>query len=113
MKPQTITLSRRLFSSSLRPLSQQPPSIDPQAAKDTKVSANYNRPQVPKPRRGPLANNPLPILPLVAIFFTGSFLFWKLSKSREGSGKSHYVLPPRDKRPPPEKPFNSNTHSEH
>ena len=106
------SISRRPLSSSARRLAQNPPSIDPKAAKETKISANYNRPQVPTPRHG--ANtNPLPILPLVAIFFTGSFLFWKLSKSREGSGKSHYVLPPRDSRPRPEKAFNSNIQSEH
>lgn len=116
MNFQRLTLlnsSRRSFSSSFRRLSQEQPSVDPQAATKTKISANYNRPQVPKPRRGPYANSPLPVFPLIAIFFTGSFLFYQLSKSREGQGKSHYVLPPRDKRPPPEKEFNSNIHSEH
>ncbi|KAH0341572.1 hypothetical protein KCU81_g6130, partial [Aureobasidium melanogenum] len=103
----------RSFSTSVRRLAQEPSPVDPQAAKNTKVTANYNNPQIPKPRRGPYANSPLPVFPLLAIFFTGSFLFYKLSKSREGQGKSHYVLPPRDKKPPPAKEFNSNLHSEH
>ncbi|KAG9660522.1 hypothetical protein KCU64_g3141, partial [Aureobasidium melanogenum] len=103
----------RSFSTSVRRLAQEPSPVDPQAAKNTKVSANYSSPQIPKPRRGPYANYPLPVFPLLAIFFTGSFLFYKLSKSREGQGKSHYVLPPRDKKPPPAKEFNSNLHSEH
>ncbi|KAG9694539.1 hypothetical protein KCU95_g2790, partial [Aureobasidium melanogenum] len=105
--------SPRFFSTSPRRLAQEPAPVDPQAAKNTKVTANYNNPQIPKPRRGPYANSPLPVFPLLAIFFTGSFLFYKLSKSREGQGKSHYVLPPRDKKPPPAKEFNSNLQSEH
>jgi hypothetical protein len=106
-------LTRRTFSTSIRRLAQEPPSVDPVAAKKTKISANYSNPQILKHRRGPYADSPLPVIPLVAIFFGGSFLFYQLSKSRAGSGKSHYVLPPRDKRPPPEKEFNSNLHSEH
>ena len=103
----------RSFSTSLRRLAQEPSPVDPQAAKATKVSANYSNPQIRKHRRGPYADSPLPVLPLLAIFFTGSFLFYRIAKSREGQGKSHYVLPPRDKKPPPAKEFNSNIHSEH
>ena len=105
--------SSRSFSTSLRRLAQDPSPVDPQAAKNTHVSANYSNPQIRKHRRGPYANSPLPVFPLLAIFFTGSFLFYKIAKSREGQGKSHYVLPPRDKKPPPAKEFNSNIHSEH
>lgn len=103
----------RPFSTSIRHLAQEPAPVDPQAAKTTKVSGNYSNPQIRKHRRGPYADSPLPVLPLLAIFFTGSFLFYKIAKSREGQGKSHYVLPPRDKKPPPAKEFNSNIHSEH
>lgn len=103
----------RPFSTSIRRLAQEPSPVDPQAAKATKVSANYSNPQIRKHRRGPYADSPLPVLPLLAIFFTGSFLFYRIAKSREGQGKSHYVLPPRDKKPPPAKEFNSNIHSEH
>lgn len=108
-----IPASSRSFTTSIRRLAQEPAPVDPQAAKETKVSANYSNPQIRKPRRGPYADSPLPVFPLLAIFFTGSFLFYQLSKSRQGQGKSHYVLPPRDKKPPPAKEFNSNLHSEH
>ncbi|KAG9927023.1 hypothetical protein KCV05_g6715, partial [Aureobasidium melanogenum] len=43
----------RSFSTSIRRLAQHPSPVDPQAAKNTKVSANYSSPQIPKPRRGP------------------------------------------------------------
>ncbi|THX13572.1 UMP-CMP kinase-like protein [Aureobasidium pullulans] len=85
-----IPASSRSFTTSIRRLAQQPAPVDPQAAKETKVSANYSNPQIRKPRRGPYADSPLPVFPLLAIFFTGSFLFYQLSKSRQGQGKSHY-----------------------
>ncbi|KAI5196072.1 hypothetical protein AUEXF2481DRAFT_8263 [Aureobasidium subglaciale EXF-2481] len=108
-----IPASSRSFSTSIRRLAQEPAPVDPVAAKQTKISNNYSSPQIRKPRRGPYADSPLPVFPLLAIFFTGSFLFYQLSKSRDGQGKSHYVLPPRDKKPKPAKEFNSNLHSEH
>ncbi|THY21791.1 UMP-CMP kinase-like protein [Aureobasidium pullulans] len=89
-----IPASRRSFTTSIRRLAQEPAPVDPQAAKETKVSANYSNPQIRKPRRGPYADSPLPVFPLLAIFFTGSFLFYQLSKSRQGQGKSHYPLFP-------------------
>ncbi|KAH0284942.1 hypothetical protein M436DRAFT_52950 [Aureobasidium namibiae CBS 147.97] len=113
LSPLPLASKTRSFSTSFRRLAQEPSPVDAQAARATKVSANYSNPQIRKHRRGPYADSPLPVLPLLAIFFTGSFLFYKIAKSREGQGKSHYVLPPRDKKPPPAKDFNSNIHSEH
>ncbi|KAK8216794.1 hypothetical protein M8818_001757 [Zalaria obscura] len=66
--------------------------------KDTKITSNYEAPPAPRGRGN---TGQLPVFPLVAIFFTGSFLFWRLLKEREGQGQSHYTLPPRDPRPYP------------
>ncbi|PSK43748.1 Uridylate kinase isoform B [Elsinoe australis] len=74
-KPHLIS---RPFTSSLRRL------------QDPKPPARTTPP--PRPRRS--NSDQLPILPLVFIFCLGSFLFYRLSKSREGQGTGRGPKPP-------------------
>jgi len=68
-----------------------------QDPKDTKITSNYTQPPAP---RGVGNTGQLPVLPLVAIFFTGTFLFYRLTKSREGqSNHSHFQQPPKEDLP--------------
>ncbi|PNS17860.1 E3 ubiquitin-protein ligase hel2 [Sphaceloma murrayae] len=81
----TITrLPHRLFSATPFPHENR------QSATPTTQPSS---PPPPRPRRGNA--DQLPVYPLIAIFCLGSFLFYRISKSREGQGSGRGPKPPK------------------
>lgn len=76
--------SRARFSQSVAQLDSKP----------TAVTSNYKQPPVPKNRKG---RQQLPVYPIIAIFFLGTFLFYRLTKAREGVVKAKQASQPGDK----------------
>jgi len=69
---------------------------DPQ---QTKISSNYTQPAVPRTRQGQTSH--LPVYSLIGIFCLGTFLFYRLTKAREGQGGGrHNPDLPRRENPP-------------
>ncbi|KAF2222364.1 hypothetical protein BDZ85DRAFT_263516 [Elsinoe ampelina] len=68
-------------------------SISRRLLDDTKQPTSNTVTPPPPPRRKSNSDQ-LPLLPLVIIFFTGSFLFYRLAKSREGQGSGRGPKPP-------------------
>lgn len=98
--PRLLTMSilrslprlRAIVAPQSRPLSSS--TLFKQAAeKETKISANYNRPPAPKSRA---TGSKLPVYPLIFLFVSGTLAFNFLAKSRAGQGSNHLVLPTRD-----------------
>lgn len=86
------TSSRLLVRSSQLPTLRSGISSTPVLKDQAKPPAP---PPTPRPRRR--NNDQLPILPLVAIFFSGSLLFYTLVKSREGQPSSRSpAVPPKN-----------------
>jgi len=93
----TLRLSNRQFLQPLQPIRAFSISRTArQDPKDIKITSNYKQPPVPKGN-----SNQLPVFPLVAIFVIGTFLFYRLTKSREGQGsnRSPFNLPKAENTP--------------
>ncbi|KAG8630277.1 hypothetical protein KVT40_001896 [Elsinoe batatas] len=67
-------------------------SISRRLLDDTKHPTS--KPTPPPASRRKSNSDQLPLLPLVIIFFTGSYLFYRLAKSREGQGSGRGPKPP-------------------
>ncbi|KAF2237554.1 hypothetical protein EV356DRAFT_529884 [Viridothelium virens] len=76
-----------IYHGSLRRFCAHPQIREESKHSGPKITANYNRPAVPR------SSSQLPVFPIIAIFLSGSGLFYLLVKQREGESKQHYQMP--------------------